>query len=199
MRDSVRTAFPGAVVQHEGRCGYMYLDTRGLVTTGIGNLIDPVSLAFELPWLHPDDSPASHADIEREWKRVNAMRSGMVAGRYRGPGSLHLADDAVDALVASKRDQFWDTLTGYFPGAPDWPADAQMGLLLHAWAVGPHAYRRHWPKMSAALDACDWATVAEQCVMPKARASRNAAHQLCFNNAAAGGDPDTLYYPEAVV
>lgn len=34
----------------EGRLPYMYLDIRNLVTTGMGNLIDPRQAAESLPW-----------------------------------------------------------------------------------------------------------------------------------------------------
>jgi GH24 family phage-related lysozyme (muramidase) len=201
MRAAVRPAFTAHVERYEGRTTWMYLDTKGLVTVGVGNLVDPVSLALELPWLRGEGGPASCAEVEAEWERVKAMREGMVAGRYRTGAGLHLAEEAVDELVARKLEEFWGHLVRYFPGAPDWPADAQLGLLLHAWAVGPHAYRRAkgWPKLSAALDSRDWAMAAEECVIPGARASRNEAHQRCFTNAAAGADPEVLFYPEAVV
>lgn len=199
MRESVRTAFPNAVVHHEGRTSWLYLDTKGLVTTGVGNLVDPVSLALELPWRRAGGEMATCAEVEADWERVKAMRAGMIAGRYRGPRALHLEEADVDELVDRKAGEFWGHLAATFPSAEDWPADAQLGLLLHAWAVGPHGYRRNWPKMSAALDACDWLEVAAQCVMPRARMSRNEAHALCFRNAAAGADPKVLFYPEAVV
>ena len=42
MRPSVFAAFPGFITRFEGRLPFMYLDTKGLVTTGVGNLIDPL-------------------------------------------------------------------------------------------------------------------------------------------------------------
>lgn len=34
----------------EGRVPYMYLDVKGLVTTGLGNLIDSTADAEQLAW-----------------------------------------------------------------------------------------------------------------------------------------------------
>lgn len=80
----------------------------------------------------------------------------------------------------------------YFPSAEDWPAPAQLALLLHAWAVGPHAYRREWPRLSAALDACDWFRAAEECKIRNARDARNDEHRRLFRAAALAEDPEVL-------
>lgn len=50
MHASARSAWQGFITKHEGNIGHMYLDTKGLVTIGIGNLIDPLSLATPLPF-----------------------------------------------------------------------------------------------------------------------------------------------------
>ncbi len=201
MRDVVQKAFPLEVAKFEGRTTWMYLDTKALVTCGVGNLIDPVSEAVKLSWLRLDDTPATEEEIRADWWGIKGTPSLALRGARaaRSVARLHLADESVDALVAAKRDEFWHHLLAYFPDANDWPADAQMGLLLHAWAVGPHGYRRHWPRMSAALDSRDWLAVSDECVIPKARAERNDAHQRCFMNAAAGADPEALFFPEGIV
>ena len=49
MRESVRRGFIGFSAPFEGRLHYMYLDVKGLVTTGVGNLIDSVGAAQALP------------------------------------------------------------------------------------------------------------------------------------------------------
>lgn len=207
MRESVRAGFVGLVQEHEGRTSWMYRDThpQGLVTCGIGNLIDPPSTALPLPWLRADGARASEKEVRVEWWRVKGMPRALVAARYRDEAAgLHLAEDAIDELVMAKLAEFWGQLCRYFPAAPTWPADGQLGLILHAWAVGPHAHRRYWPRLSAALDAGDWHRAAEEILIPKARPARNAAHQLCLRNAgavAAAGEllADVLHYPEAVV
>lgn len=204
MRESVRTSFADHVAKYEGRCTWLYLDTKALVTTGVGNLVDPISLALPLPWLRVDGTAATEQEIRSDWWAIKGTPSLAVRGANaaRAVARLHLDECEVDRLVARKRDEFWSHLVAYFPEATAWPADAQFGLLLHAWAVGPHAHRRGWPKMTRAMEAGDWLTVAEECVMPKARPARNEAHQRCFQNAAAvalaDGDRDTLHYPEAL-
>lgn len=193
MRDTVRTAFPGWVQRYEGRVHHMYRDTaqEGYVTTGVGNLIDPVSLATPLPWLTPGGEPATEEQICSQWSAVKAMPAGMVAGHYKDSRSLVLSDEAIDALVRSKLEAFWSILAGHFEAAEDWPAPAQLGLLLMAWALGPH-FPRRWPLFSAACVAQDWVRAAAECEISGARAVRNAEHRDLFLAAAVADDPDAL-------
>ena len=78
MHASARTAWQGFITKHEGNIGYMYLDTKGLVTIGIGNLIDPLSLALPLPFQFkignragaPAGRLATPKEIEAEWRSL---------------------------------------------------------------------------------------------------------------------------------
>lgn len=47
----------------EGYLDFMYLDTRNLVTTGMGNLIDPRGVAEALPWYDKNTSEYSSIDV----------------------------------------------------------------------------------------------------------------------------------------
>jgi hypothetical protein len=60
VRESVRAYFPILTAPLEGVCTWPYLDSRGLVTTGIGDLVDPIELALPLPWHRADGSPAGY-------------------------------------------------------------------------------------------------------------------------------------------
>jgi hypothetical protein len=197
MRNSVRDGFLEQVARYEGRTTWMYQDIKGLITTGVGNLIDPVDLALDIPFLKADGSPATAAEIRAEWKRIKAdktlAKKGAAAARKLA--TLHLSDDAVDQLVARKRDEFWQKLLGHFSNANDWPADAQLGLLMMGWAMGPY-FGKTYPSFSAACAAGEWELAAVECDIKDARPARNAAHRLCFTNAAFADDMQTLYFPE---
>ena len=43
MHPSATAALPGFLKQYEGKVNFMYLDKKGLVTMGIGHLIDPIN------------------------------------------------------------------------------------------------------------------------------------------------------------
>src|SRR5437899_5269211 len=105
MKSSVSDIFPTFNQKFEGRLNFMYLDIRRLVTTGIGNLIDPLTPeVINLTWrpkAEPDRS-ASEDEIRAEWDFVKSDpdgRSQRGGGTFRDVTSLELSEDAVDDLV----------------------------------------------------------------------------------------------------
>jgi len=160
--DSVRAAVTAFTEQFEGNTTWMYLDVKGLVTTGRGNLIDPPSMALELPWRTADGVPATHDQILTEWLRVK----GLAAQDQRGGGwfkkgaQLWLAQDAVDLLTMRKAASMDQYLTTRFANYATLYADAQLAVLSMAWAMGP-AF--HFPKFEAALAAEDYVVCACEC------------------------------------
>src|SRR5689334_7069765 len=107
MRQSVYDIFPSFSARFEGRLNFMYLDIKKLVTTGIGNLIDPFQLAQNLPW-RPKSEPnreATSEEIEQEWNFVKSdpgNRSQRGGGTFSSVTTLALSNDAVDDLVRQK-------------------------------------------------------------------------------------------------
>jgi hypothetical protein len=151
-------------------------------------------------------SPADEATKRQGWRDVHARqdlaRAGHVAFKTVCNLRLSLAD--IRASVNSKLLSNIGILIGTFPRFPDWPADAQLGLLSMAWALGP-AFPARWPKFTAACRALDFTSAAAECRMKEVGnpgvIPRNNANQSLFQNASKvvnrenGYDPDRLYYP----
>lgn len=201
MKQAVRDAFPAFTDRFEGRVGWMYCDVLGLVTTGRGNLIDPKPAAMGLPWRNRDGALAGQAQVSREWDTVKSLQAMRVRGGYAYADctNLRLTPQAIDDLTCAKLDEMWSHLLGRFPDAEAWPADAQLGLLSMAWAMGP-AF--HFPAFASAALAQDFATCADQCKMREegnpGLIPRNQANRTLFNNAARSHDPETLFYPSVL-
>ncbi len=77
MYSSVQTQFRAFNEPLEGSIPYMYLDIKGLVTVGVGNLIDPIELATLLPFcfksrpgIATPGARASQAQIAAEWQQL---------------------------------------------------------------------------------------------------------------------------------
>lgn len=198
MHDAVRAAFVDFTAPLEGVVRHMYLDVRGLVTTGIGNLIDPVQYATPLPWLRSDGSPASVDEIVAEWRAVKsrldlAPKGGMVFDHLT---KLRLTDEGVNTLVQRKLAQNDVFLAHRFAEWSDWPADAQLAAHSMAWACGP-AFR--FPMLDAALRRKDFAEAAKECAIHPAMGTiiaRNAENARLFLNAARSTDPPSvLHWP----
>jgi GH24 family phage-related lysozyme (muramidase) len=205
MRDSVRAAFVGFTKPLEGVCPWMYLDVKGLVTTAIGNLIDPIQYALPLPWNHLDGSPAARDEIASEWLRVKQDPVAASRGHLYTEGitNLRLDERGIELVVSRKLDQNDQHLRGRFPEWEDWPADAQLACLSMAWACGP-AFR--FPMLEARLRAQDFAMAAGECHINEAGnpgiVPRNRANVALFRNAAKVQayhlDPAALIWPSVL-
>jgi len=193
----------------------MYLDILGLVTVGVGNLIDPVEAALALPFQFKNNpgSAATQDQITEEWQTLKNDTSLKTKG-YKACEAitqLELSDDAIDSLILSRLTQNEGFLKRqqWFQGFDTWPADAQLALLSMAWAMGPGG-PGGFPHFRAACQSLDFATAAAQCKMSEAGnpglIPRNQANFTLFSNAAivlagvAQGSfqCSTLYYPRAL-
>lgn len=211
-RASVVNSYTDWTIPFEGFLPWMYIDALGYVTTGMGNLIDPVSTALGLPWKNTDGSSASPAQIQAAWSAVDAARTAPKGQKQpSGPGangggtqggltSIRITKDDVQALVAAKMKQneafIADNLQGYAAA----PADAQLAVHSMAWAMGP-GFAQTWTQFKNAFAQGDYAGAAAQSNMQGTGiAMRNMANKLLLTNAAqvtaTKKDPDTLYYTD---
>ena len=208
MHDSVNSQFPIFSTKFEGRVAWMYCDILGLVTIGVGNLIDPEEAAVGLPFVHKaDQSPATTDEIRSEWRLLKGRSADLGKKGHRACESitaLRLTESAIDDLVRSKVHTNETFLKKTFPDFDEWPADAQLGMLSMAWAMGP-AFTAKWPGFTKACIAHDWTAAAANCRMNETGnpgiVPRNNADVLLFSNAAvvaaSGGDVTTLWWPES--
>lgn len=177
----------------EGRVPWMYLDTNGYVTVGIGNLLATPQTALALVWYHNalhDDAgqEAGPTEISDEWARVHAAVPGRVASSYRAITMLELADAETDRLFGKRVDEFEVQLVGEFPDFPTWPEPAQLGALDMIFNCGLGELKRDFPHYMQALHDGDFAGAAEHCHRKSKRGGdeRNEAVRKLFEAAAAG-------------
>ena len=198
----------------------MYLDVKGLVTVGVGNLIDPVELAQaqpcrfkNKPGITAPGSPATPDQIAEEWQTLkNDPRLKAKGFKACEPiTQLALSDDAIDSLISDRltKNESFLKRQQWFQDFDTWPADAQLGLLSMAWAMGP-AGPGNFPKFRAACQKLDFSTAAAECKMNEAGnpglVPRNQANVILFSNAAivvaneAQGSYQcaSLYYPQVL-
>lgn len=220
LSQSVIDVFPSYTIRFEGRIYTMYADVRGLITTGMGNLIDPVAAALALKWRHADSGLASSDQISADWHKLKALampggkldpafarHSTDVQAKIAGL-TLHLTSKDVDALVLERLAAgVADMQARHFPALESYPADAQLALCSLMWAAGSD-WPRKFPHAKAAILARDWATAAKEAVLADHAPDgvpnpgvipRNDQQRICFANAAAVEanrlDPTALYWP----
>jgi len=217
LRQSVVNAFPSFSGKFEGQAlPYMYTDSKGLVTTGTGNLIDPVSVALTLPWKNPDGSLASKDQVISAFNTVKSAYPGVQSTASQKLTTIRLDKGALDSLVYKTLKNNHAYLEGkYGEWYAQLPADAQMVLHSLAWAWGP-GFANVWGgngnafinalstgDYQGASDAMTAASAHEESINPGI-IPRNAANRQLLANAAAiaqnpQADPDTLYYPGDVI
>jgi hypothetical protein len=207
IRPSVLDALTAFNTKFEKKTPYMYTDVRGLVTTGIGNLIDTgggmggYGLALNLPWTHRGGAPASKAEIIAAWQKVKAAWPDVQGGSAQSLTDLRIDEATINSLVLDRVRQNHNALRAKYPGYVNWPADAQLGLHSIAWAAGPYvplhtfagAVNKQDPDFVAAAKASKLNDQGNPGLVP-----RNQATKQLFLNAAQvkdqGMNYDTLLY-----
>ncbi|RZI53879.1 MAG: M23 family metallopeptidase [Pseudonocardia sp.] len=204
MWDSVNSVWTSFNSPLEGYLDFMYLDTKNLVTTGMGNLIDPRSTAEALPWYDKNTGEYCSIDeIDAAWDTVKS-RTDLAShggGAFKNVAPLRLTEQAIEALISSKLHEMESYLERRppFTDFQIWPADAQLGLLSMAWGMGP-AFK--FPKFQSHASVRDWTGAADECRFNPDVGTikiRNDRNQQLFRNAALveelGLDPSELLWP----
>ncbi len=205
MHTSVRIAFTDFSARLEGVVHWMYLDVLGLVTTGIGNLIDPVAGALTLPWVDKRSGErAGEREIRREWSLVKSHPSAARQGHrvLEGATYLRLTAAGIAEVVGARMVLNDRALQQRFGNFELWPADAQLAAHSMAWACGP-GFPAIFPRLAKALDASDYASAARECrmreegnpgIVPRNRANADL-FMIASEVAEDGGDEEELRYP----
>jgi len=215
MHQSVIDRFVEFSSPLEGVVPSLYVDVNGdkvpprpCVTTAIGCLVDPVASALALPWVMPDGSPASRAEIDRQWRIVKADAARLSKLHWKFAASLttiRLTDQGVLDLVRKRLIDNEKVLRQFFPQWDRFPADAQLACCSMAWALGA-GFPVEFGNFRAAANAQNWTSAIASCgirtegnpgIVP-----RNAQNRLCLANAQAvvssGLPVETLFWPGTV-
>jgi hypothetical protein len=136
----------------------MYLDTLGLVTIGIGNLIDPLPAGLSMV-SRISGWPATTAEIQAEWARVKNAKALIPLGwrAFQRICTLMVTEEALAGMVKHRMETNEAYLSRRYPSWGSWPAAAQLGTHSIAWAAGPGWVAPHF---DAAAKAGDWQACA---------------------------------------
>jgi hypothetical protein len=204
MKDSVRNYWVEFNEPLEGRVNYMYCDQLGLVSTGVGNLIDAtkqpmtqptdaertasLAMANQFNWTAADGSAATSDQVATDWDAVKSHLDLAPQGHlaFKQFTQLTLTNDEIDRMIFVKVDEMERFLKGRteFADFDDWPADAQLALLSMSWGMGP-AFK--FPNFQNFVSQHDWANAANECRFQPDQGTikiRNILDAQSFRNAA---------------
>lgn len=197
MKQAVLDIFPAFTERLEGKIPWMYLDCLGYVTTGLGCLIDPVTLATDLPWMTRKGTTATRAEIVSEWHAVKDMVSLAklghgVAEKYT---RLRLNDEGVAQLAKRRLESNEEYFRHTWSDWDDFPADAQLAIMSMGWAMGA-GFVRKFKMFTAAVRKHDWLEAIKHCHINEAGnpgiVPRNKLNKKLLSDAAETTTPELL-------
>lgn len=167
---------------------YMYLDEKGLVTVGIGNLLRTEAAALALPFQNrAAGRMATPGEIRARYLAVKAMKPAMKWTAYRLTSpEIELDPEEIDKLLLARLDgEFLPGLRRRYPGFDAFPFPAQEGCVDMVFTMGfgieagPPKERKGmagFPTFNSALRAKppDFILASNECHRADARPERNA-------------------------
>lgn len=157
--------------QHEGAIPWMYLDTKGYVTVGIGHLLLTPHSAAVLEW-------AIVGQPALEWATVQRSTRGKLPGFYKRLTTSRMSGEGMSQLCRLDLQIKAASLVELFPLADTLPASAQAALLdIHYNVAGGIMT---FPRLRAAITRGDWVTAARESRRPELSADRNNSTAALF-------------------
>lgn len=173
-----------ALRKFEGSVPWMYLDTVGKVTVGVGMMLPSLEAARSLPFVL-GDRPATLEEIGREYQRVSTMKPGLLAKMYRKASGISLSEETINDRLHGTLLGFEDYLRAHLPSYDTLPDGAKLGLLDMIYNLGPGKLFSEYPKLLKAIAASDWKAAAAASLRHGPAAARNSWTQQQFTEAAA--------------
>jgi GH24 family phage-related lysozyme (muramidase) len=174
------------LVRWEGEVGYMYVDIKGNVTVGIGNIVSSANYAKTLGFVNAKTKqPASPDEVEKEFTAVKAMgiRDSHVV--YRLNPSFELTTEKLVSLAKQRlTKEFLPGLKKRFGDFDSLPKPARRGLIDMIYNLGVPNFGIKFDgkhcKFGPAVRRHDWNVAAAECDVSTSRKSRNAWRRAQF-------------------
>ncbi|HEX3373034.1 MAG TPA: hypothetical protein VHS13_02430 [Edaphobacter sp.] len=171
--------------EFEGCVPWMYRDTVGKVTVGVGLMLPDAKAAQTLPFV-VGTRPATPEEIAAEYARVDAMPIGRASAFYKTPTSLVLSQQTIDAKLTSVLAGLEADLRTQFPHYDTLPDAIKMALLDMIYNLGPAGLFKGFPHLVAAIQTGAWTQAAEHCTRRGPGPARNDWTREQFLSAVVG-------------
>lgn len=152
------------IAKHEGRRLSLYLDTKDVVTIGVGHAVFTSADAAKLKMWIGSNMPATQQAVIQDWLLV---KQGTIK-----QGRLTMLAEDVDALLEKDLGRFTQVLNNEFPEMGSYPVDAQVAMYDIAFECGSIA-PSNWPRLNAAIKARDWVSASQHCERGACSKKRN--------------------------
>jgi GH24 family phage-related lysozyme (muramidase) len=167
----------------EGYTDYMYLDSTGNVTIGVGILLANASAAKSAGITFKNrktGKTATAAEIEQDYNAVKAAPKGMVESKYEKYTQL-VATGGLESRLQKELSQAKADAKSYYPDFSTLPDTVQWALVDMAFNLGGAGLKK-FAKLKAALEKAvqskakeDWEAAAKESSRTGIQSSRNSA------------------------
>ena len=173
------------LLRWEGKVAYMYLDSRGFVTVGVGNLVSSVDQAKKLPFINAAaGKTATPEEIETAFTAVSKMAKNRRATYYKQNPSIELNDETIKQMAIKRlKEEFVPGLRQLFHGFDGYPNPAKQALVDMVYNLGVGGLKK-FKKLIAAAEKGDWQEVANESHRTSCREERNKWTRERFKKAA---------------
>lgn len=173
------------LIKEEGIIDHMYLDTKGLVTVGVGYLLASVNDAYGLSWrVKSDGSVPTKETIKKEYDKVASCTKGYLAQYYKQFTKLYVTEfvigELLDARILEKQQQ----LKKHFK-FDSYPDLVQEVLIDMAFNFGVSKIVNGFPTFTKHIIARDWLKASKECRSSQISEHRNIGRATKLSQAAA--------------
>ena len=157
-----KTKLRAKMEKYEGKVSHMYLDSKGLVTVGVGHLLKDLASAQKLNFKKSNNMPASKNEIKVDYDAVKKQPKDRAARSYKKHVELKLLDADMNTLTNKHIDSFEGELKRIFSDFSTYPTEVKFALFDIIFNVGMTDLNNKWPSFKTAIKAKNWAAAAKE-------------------------------------
>lgn len=162
VKDTVKQKLRTRLAEYEGSIPHMYLDSKGLVTVGVGHLLSTVADAQKLAFvIEKTKMNATADDIKTDFESVKKQPKNKIASFYKPATKLTLPQAEIDKLTTSHIEAFYKDLKIIYTDFDNYPDEVQLALFDIIFNVGPTNLKNTWPNFNKAIRDKDWKKAAD--------------------------------------
>ena len=153
------------LIEFEGSINHMYLDSKGLVTVGVGSLLRTAKDAEPLAFVVRDTGKRATPDqIRAEWETLSAQeQDNFAAGHFRAYTKLDLPNKAIEDQLLEHLDIFQEGLSRNIDAFDSYPVEARKAILDMAFNLGVAGVVNKFPSFIQAFRDRDWPRCHAEC------------------------------------
>lgn len=161
-------------IKFEGKIPHFYLDGVGLVTIGIGCMIENHTEAMQLKlYRKQDDKLAIRSEIIAEFNTIKSLVYPAKISYYAKNTFLYLPDNHISELFITRLSSFIIGINSKLVKLSEYPKAAQLVLIDMAYNLGLNGLEKKFPKFMLAISQKDYRTAAQECKRRQIQEARN--------------------------